>query len=137
MTTYSTGNGSSPWWVALGDVNNDNRLDIVSANSGTGNIGIFLGNGDGTFTIMVNGSIHTDSRSYAVGVEDINNDNFLDIVVILDTSYLVIYLGNGNATFIFLTAYYTVFHSYSIAFADFNSDTYLDIVVANIFTVIM
>ena len=54
MTTYSTGIGSSPWWVALGDVNNDNRLDIVSANTGTDTIGIFLGNGDGTFAIMVN-----------------------------------------------------------------------------------
>jgi hypothetical protein len=132
MTTYSTGNGSSPWWLALGDVNNDNRLDIVSANHGISTIGIFLGNGDGTFEIMENGSIHTDSGSYAIGIEDINKDNFLDIVVILDISYLVIYLGNGDATFNFLTSYYTYFTSYSIAFADFNSDNYLDIVVTNI-----
>src|SRR5207302_1676689 len=45
--TYSTGLSSLPHMVAIGDFNNDNRLDIVVANFGINNIGIVLGNGDG------------------------------------------------------------------------------------------
>ena len=42
MTNYSTGTDSQPYWVALGDLNDDNVLDIVSANHDTHSIGIFL-----------------------------------------------------------------------------------------------
>ena len=51
MTTYSTGVGSTPWWIAVGDFNDDNVLDMVSANKGTNSIGILLGNGNGSFTL--------------------------------------------------------------------------------------
>ena len=40
---YSTGNGSHPSAIALGDFNNDNRSDFVIANKGTDNIGILIG----------------------------------------------------------------------------------------------
>jgi hypothetical protein len=46
---FSTGDSSHPKSVATGDFNDDDHLDIVVANSGTHNIGIFLGNGNGTF----------------------------------------------------------------------------------------
>jgi hypothetical protein len=132
MITYSTGIGSSPYWIALGDVNNDNRLDIVSANTGTSSIGIFLGNGDGTFGIMSNGSINVFGVApYTVGVAHINNDNYLDIVIITDYPILIIYLGKGDTNFIYWGYYSTGSSSNSIAFADFNRDTHLDIVVAN------
>ena len=36
--------------VAVGDFNNDRRLDIVVANYWTNNIGVFLGDGNGTFS---------------------------------------------------------------------------------------
>jgi hypothetical protein len=42
---YSTGVGSTPYMVAVGDLNNDSRLDIAVANFGTNNIGIFIGFG--------------------------------------------------------------------------------------------
>ncbi len=75
VTTYSTGIGSTPWWVALGDLNNDNRLDIVSANTGSNTIGILLGNGNGTFAAVVTYSTVYGSGPYAVAVGDINNEH--------------------------------------------------------------
>ena len=47
--TYFTGNNSQPCWVAVGDVNNDSRFDIVVANSGNDNVGVFLANDTGHF----------------------------------------------------------------------------------------
>ncbi|CAF4403712.1 unnamed protein product, partial [Adineta steineri] len=41
--TYSTGSDSEPYSVAVGDFNNDTRLDIVAANFWTNNIIVFLG----------------------------------------------------------------------------------------------
>ncbi|CAF4004216.1 unnamed protein product, partial [Rotaria sp. Silwood1] len=42
MMISSIISNSQPRSVAVGDVNNDNQMDIVVANSGTNTIGIFL-----------------------------------------------------------------------------------------------
>ena len=38
-----------PFSVAIGDVNGDGRPDLVTANSGSDDVSVLLGNGDGTF----------------------------------------------------------------------------------------
>ncbi|CAF1308453.1 unnamed protein product [Adineta steineri] len=132
MTTYSPGIGSIPNGIALGDVNNDNRLDIISANYGYYTISIYLGNGDGLFSSMENDSIDLVYYSpSAIGIEDINNDTYLDLIVAIDDGYIFIYLGNGNNTFVYLTNYSGDGSAYSIALADFNNDAHLDIVVTS------
>ncbi|CAF4630636.1 unnamed protein product, partial [Rotaria socialis] len=45
--TFST--GLSPWSVAVGDFNNDTRLDIVVANSDDNSVSVLLGYGNGSF----------------------------------------------------------------------------------------
>ncbi|CAF1528942.1 unnamed protein product [Adineta ricciae] len=42
---YSTGSNCAPNMVIVDDINNDYRLDILVANIGTNNVGIFLGFG--------------------------------------------------------------------------------------------
>ncbi len=42
QTTYSSGSGSNPRSVSVIDVNNDNKPDIIVANSGTNSIGVLL-----------------------------------------------------------------------------------------------
>ena len=81
QTTYSTGSGSYPYDVAIGDFNNDSRLDIVVANYGTNNIGIFLGYGNGTFSNQITYSTGSNSYPQSVAVGDFNNDSRLDIAV--------------------------------------------------------
>jgi hypothetical protein len=47
VSNYSTGVNSTPEDVAVGDVNGDGRLDIVSANFTTENVGVLLGQANG------------------------------------------------------------------------------------------
>ena len=107
MTSYSTGIGSNPYWIALGDLNDDNVLDIVSANYGTDSIGILLGNGNGSFALTGRYSAY---EPFSVAVGYINNDNHSDIVVSTSSGWVRILLGQGNSTFIFNTEYLTGYY---------------------------
>ena len=81
MIPYSTGSGSAPLSVAVGDFNNDGRLDIAVANSGTDNIGVLFGNGNGTFSNQTTYSTGSGSEPYFLAIGDFNNDNQLDIAI--------------------------------------------------------
>jgi hypothetical protein len=134
VTTYSAGIGSRPYSVAVGDVNNDNQLDIISANTGSSSIGVFLGHGNGTFATVTTYSVGIGSHPYSVAIGDVNNDNQLDIVVtITNPDSVIIFLNYIKGAFAIIAVYSTGYGSapFSVALADFNSDNHLDIVVAN------
>ena len=77
---YATGDNSFPSSVAVGDFNNDHRLDIVVANHYTNNVGIFFGFGNGTFESQITYSMISESHPESITVGDFNNDTQLDIV---------------------------------------------------------
>ena len=134
MMIYSTGNGSQPYGIAVGDFNNDGRSDIVVANSGTNNVGVLLGYGNGSFAAIITYSTGDGSYPIAVAVGDFNNDDRLDIVVAnYDTNNVGVLLGYGNGSFSIVKTYSTGEGStpYAVTVSDFNNDGQLDIVVAN------
>ena len=95
------GTDPTPPSVAVGFFNADTNLDIVTANLFTGEISIFLGNGDGTFStsteFQVGGTI-PGPGSVAVGF--FNADTNLDIVTAnVFSGEISIFLGNGDGTF--------------------------------------
>ncbi len=79
--TFSTDPVSQPRSIAMGDFNIDHQLDFVVANEGTDNIGIFLNNDNRTFLNQTRYQTGSGSRPYSVSVADLNNDNYLDIIV--------------------------------------------------------
>ncbi len=134
QTTYSTGNGSSPYSVAVADVNNDNNPDIVVANSGTNNVGVLLNAGNGTFLNQTTYSTGNGSASRWVVVVDVNSDSQPDIVIANNgLNNVGILLNAGNGTFLNQTTYSTWAGSglRSVAVADVNGDNKPDIVVPN------
>ena len=93
--------------VSIADMNGDGKPDLIAAgpcdsanNCATGNIGILLGNGDGTFQPVIgntNGIAGAGLVTLAVG--DVNNDGRPDAVAFNGASGTVlVLLGNGNGT---------------------------------------
>ena len=58
--------GVHPLSVAIADVNGDGKPDLATANSGSGNVSILLGNGDGTFQAQLEFSTGSQSAPRCV-----------------------------------------------------------------------
>ena len=136
-SSFSTGYGSSPASVTVGDLDKDHCLDIIVANEGTYSVGVLYGNGDGTFqNIAIYLVTPNSSPEYALS-GDFNNDSIPDIAVTMyGTGDIGVFLGYGNRTFSPLKLYSGGFDSgaWCLRFNDFNNDQNVDIVVANLNT---
>jgi hypothetical protein len=130
-TAYSTGTGSQPLSVAVGDVNADGRQDIMTANYGTSTVGVLLGqaNGFAAVSTYVIGGI---SMPQSVAVRDINNDGRLDIITANANSTVGVLLGQQSG-FAPVTTYATGSGSgpQAVAVSDLNGDGRQDLVTAN------
>jgi hypothetical protein len=84
--------------LAIGDFNNDGKLDFATLNGSA--VDVYLGNGDGTFqaakTVTSGGTNPT-----AIVAADLNHDNKTDLVTLLNgpNPTMQIWIGNGNGTF--------------------------------------
>ena len=134
VTCYSTGKLSYPTSIAVGDFNNDNRLDLVIANSQKNNVGIMLGNGNGDFGAQTTFSTGVFSYPYSIVVGDFNSDDQLDLAVSNSYAHNIgILLGVGDGTFLPQMTFSTGAHSVPsmITAGDFNSDGKLDLAITD------
>src|SRR5207249_1675711 len=117
--------GTGPAFVALGDVNGDGKLDLVTANFQSNNVTVLLGNGSGTFTAAGGSPVAVGLAPYTVAVGDVNGDGKLDLVTANEGSNTVtVLLGNGDGTFTVAAGSPVAVGSfpYSVTVGDVNGD---------------
>jgi hypothetical protein len=104
--------------LAVGDLNGDGKLDIVTDGGG-----VLLGNGDGTF------HIGPKCAGGMVALADVNGDGKLDFIT---AGYVAInvFLGNGDGTFRAGSTTTGADGLAAVAVGDFNRDGKLDLFTA-------
>jgi hypothetical protein len=145
VKTYPSG-GDGAVSVAVADLNKDGKPDLLVANCGPlacgpgspgGNVGVLIGNGNGTFKPVVN--YPAANSPFNVVAADVNNDGKLDIVVsnwgtpnaATNDGAVTVLQGNGNGTFRPAQTFPSGgAEAPSVAVADVNKDGRLDIVLA-------
>jgi hypothetical protein len=150
-TQYQVVPGPSGGWpngctfpenLALGDFNNDGKLDFAmiipqAGSGGEGVLDIETGNGNGTFNYAGNYVVGNQGPSpISVATGDFNGDGYVDLAVIgHDTSLsgynVYILLGDGMGGFSAPAGYATGASSTWLAMGDFNRDGKLDLVTVN------
>jgi hypothetical protein len=124
--TYSVGAG--PQAIVTADLNHDGHLDIVTANAGSNNISVQIGNSGGTFQAAQPYAAGVGPAAVAVG--DLNGDGKPDIVAANEgDSTVSVLLGNGDGTFQAAKNYAVGAQPVSVAIGIFNGKP--DIVTAN------
>jgi uncharacterized repeat protein (TIGR01451 family) len=120
--TYSV--GTSPYGIVAADFNGDGRVDLAVANSGSGNISILIGNGDGTFQPAANYDAGTPNPGF-MAKGDFNNDGKEDLAALGDGVNIGILLGKGDGSF--QAPKTLAVSSGPIVVADFNLDGLSDL----------
>jgi hypothetical protein len=94
------GVGREPYPFALGDVNKDGRLDVVTPNVGGASISVLLGDGRAGFKPAPRTPIAVTRRPYHVALGDLDGDGTVDAVTSHDDGSLATaLLGDGRGGF--------------------------------------
>ncbi len=119
--------GTQPLSIAMGDLNNDGKLDLVIANGALNSIAVFLGDGDGTFKEF--GAYSTPGAATSVALGDFNRDGNIDLAVGGSSGAVSIFLGKGDGTFQHTADLLALDGVNAVAVGDFNHDGTADLAV--------
>lgn len=118
--------------ATAGDFNHDGKLDIATANNGSDDVTILLGDGLGGLTSSV--TLTASSGPAGIASGDLNGDSKLDLVVSKElTNNIGVFLGKGDGTFDPEVEYDMGNSPQGVVLADFNGDGKLDVATADLF----
>ena len=122
--------GGQPFEVLAADLNGDGHLDLAVTNSTDSTIGVFLGNGEGTFGAQT--AFPTGAFPRGLVAADFNRDGIIDLAAAATNGPgMAVHLGQGGGRFgppRLVSSGQRPFHAVT---ADFNTDGVPDIAVAN------
>ena len=129
--TFSPGQvlapGKNPFAVAVSDLNADQKLDLIFANSTDNSVTILLGNSDGTFQSPVAYAVAAGGTPYLISVVDVNQDGRSDLAVFWGLS-VYFFFGNGDGTFQHGPSVFAGTLRFFLTIGDFNGDGRVDLV---------
>ncbi|WP_080056535.1 FG-GAP-like repeat-containing protein [Spirosoma aerolatum] len=131
--------GESPWGVALGDVDGDGDLDMLTANHDSDNVSVRLNDGMGNFTTPPsNPDPAVGNGPYNVALGDVDGDGDLDLLTansISDNVSVRLNDGMGNFTPPSFNPDPAVGESpWGMALGDVDGDGDLDLLCANAYS---
>jgi hypothetical protein len=122
--------------LVAGDVNNDGKLDLVTANNEDDDVSVLLGDGRGRFTPSPKSPFPVGRSPYPLALADVNSDRNLDIIApnsAPDVRTATVLLGDGLGAF--RAAPHSPFSTAGAAFfvcaADVNSDKTADLIITH------
>lgn len=123
---YASG-GSQLSSAAFADFDNDGDIDIVTANTGSNSFSYFAGNGDGTFSDGVTGSMGSAPKGIFAG--DLDKDGSMDLAAAGSGGNTVtVRFGNGDGSFQAPVAFTVGSAPSSVTFADLNADGFQEMI---------
>ncbi len=133
--TYPTSSAGSPaaQGLVVGDFDKDGKLDIAVANANAGDVGVLLGNGDGSFAAPVSYPI-TGYAAFNIAAADLNGDGYLDLAVTAYTdgpAMVGVLLSNSETPGTFGTVHFVAVNGSpeNIALGDLDKDGKIDMAV--------
>jgi hypothetical protein len=129
--------GEFPRTMALGDLNGDGKLDVVTVGTyfSPESVSVLLGRGDGTYGPKT--EFEVDYEPHQVALGDLNADGKLDVLAVCyygsnDVPNVVdVLLGNGDGTLAAKQAYTTADGPQALALGDLDADGHVDVVTAD------
>ncbi len=118
--------------ATAGDFNRDGKLDIATANNGSDDVTVLLGDGQSGLTSSFTIAAIAGPAGIASG--NLGPDTILDLVVSKElTNNIGVFLGNGDGTFDPEVEYDMGNSPQAVVLADFNGDEKLDVATADLF----
>jgi len=129
--SFDTDNG--PNTLAMGDVDGDGRLDLVTSNENVapGTLSVLLGDGKGGFGPR--SDYEVGSTPYGVEIHDLNGDGKPDLIAanFTENGSVSVLLNQGGGSFGAPTAFSVGRSPVSLAIADLDANGAPDVVAAN------
>jgi hypothetical protein len=124
---------ASPWFVAIGDINNDKVADLVMTHTERTELTVLTGSRNGDFPEVTGSPFNLGNSAWHVAIADMNRDGNPDVLAAANNGVRVMF-GDGKGQFLpapgspFLTGKGT----WHIAISDVNGDSRPDVVTSNL-----
>lgn len=126
---------SYPRSVVAIDLDNDQDIDLATANWSSDSVTVFVNDGSANFSTYSISELNVNPNRLptAINASDVDNDGLNDLIVASgnwNSGALAIYRNNGNHNFTLDSSYAIPFEPRDIAVGDLNGDEDVDIGVA-------